>query len=91
MTLTGALVPELTGGRAKTLDMLRDMAARGKAWSLVDGEGVNRGRWIITEVSEKGAYLTSVGQPREMDFTLTLKRYWDDDPSAFGDLADSDP
>jgi uncharacterized protein len=91
MTLTGAIVPELTGNRAKTLDVLRDMAGKGKAWSLIDGEGINRGRWVITEVSERGGAFTSIGQPRKMDFTLSLKRYWDDNPEAFGDLKDSQP
>lgn len=89
LKLNGALVPELTGNRAKTLDVLRDMAAKGKAWALIDGEGVNRGRWFIEEVEEKGSAFTSIGQPRKMDFSLSLKRYWDDDPEAFGDLKDS--
>lgn len=91
LTLDGVLMPELTGNRARTLDVLRDMAARGKAWSLIDGEGKNQGRWFIEKVTERASGLTLTGQPRKIDFSLSLKRYWDTNPEAFGDLPGSTP
>ena len=90
LTIDGTLMPELTGGRA-SLDKLRDMAAQGKAWALIDGTGKNQGRWYVEEVTERGSFHTLDGNPRKMEFTLTLKRYWDENPEAFGDLPDSLP
>ncbi|MFM2041541.1 MAG: hypothetical protein RLY86_117 [Pseudomonadota bacterium] len=88
LTLDGALMPELTGGR-QHLETLRRMQAQGKAWILIDGQGRNQGRWVITSLTERGSHLLANGEPRRVDFSVTLQRYWDSDPGALGDLADS--
>ncbi|SDE45869.1 phage tail protein [Rhodospira trueperi] len=90
LTLTGTLMPEITGGPVH-LDTLRRMAAEGKAWLLIDGQGRRRGTWIVTSVRETRTHMFSDGTPRKVDFTLSLTRYSDDDLAARGDLADSLP
>ncbi|WP_041793833.1 phage tail protein [Pararhodospirillum photometricum] len=92
LTLSGALMPELTGGVA-CLDRLRAMAAEGKSWILVDGIGRNAGRWFIREVNETSTYHLPNGVARRVEFTLSLVRYpdGDRDPSQAGDLLASLP
>lgn len=88
LSIDGVLAPEITGG-ARHLETLRKMAATGKAWILVDGNGAEQGRWYIESVAEKGSHLLDNGMARKIEFTLRLARYWDDDPAALGDLKDS--
>lgn len=90
LTVDGVLLPELTGG-GRALDKLREMAAEGKAWILVSGDGRNRGKWIITSVSERTSHHVSNGLPRRIEFSLSLRRYWDDDPAGMGALRKSLP
>lgn len=85
MTIEGLLMPELTGG-PQSLERLRQMADQGKAWILIDGSGRHRGKWCISSVSERASHHTATGLARRIEFSLTLQRYWDDDPRALGDL-----
>lgn len=90
ITVEGVLMPELTGG-IPSLDKLREMASEGKAWILVSGDGRNQGKWIITGVTQRESHHVANGLPRRIDFSLALKRYWDDDPDAMGSLPKSLP
>jgi uncharacterized protein len=90
LTIDGILMPELTGG-IEALDKLREMAAEGKAWILISGDGRNLGRWFIENVGERGTYHAANGLPRRIEFSLALTRYWDDDPAALGTLKASLP
>jgi len=90
LTLTGTLMPEITGGPVQ-LDTLRRMAAEGKAWLLIDGLGRRRGTWIVTAVRETRTHMFADGVARKIEFTLDLTRYSDDDMDARGDLVDSLP
>ena len=86
ITLTGTLLPELTGGRV-TLDDVRIMADEGKAWPLIEGSGRVYGFWSITGVEETSTAFFSDGVPRKIDFTINLVRVDDDDFQAFRDQA----
>ncbi|MBF0375727.1 MAG: phage tail protein [Alphaproteobacteria bacterium] len=88
VTIDGLLMPELTGG-PENLDALRDMAAAGTAWMLIAGTGESLGRWFIKSVEETRSHFAGPGLPRRIAFTLALERYWDDDPSQFGELGQS--
>ncbi len=90
LVIEGVLMPEATGG-AENLDKLRDMAAQGKAWILTAGTGETLGRWIIEQVDERRSRMRADGSPRKIDFSLALRRYWDDDANGLGDLMDSRP
>ena len=88
ITLTGALVPPVTGG-PETLATLRRMAADGKAWGLVNGAGEDLGAWIIETVTEDQSHIAGDGTPRRIDFTVTLK--YAPDLERLGRLAASAP
>lgn len=86
ITLSGTLVPELTGGRV-TLDDVRVMADEGKAWPLIEGSGRVYGYWSITAVQETSTVFFRDGVPRKIDFTINLVRVDEDNFEAFRDRA----
>lgn len=73
LTLSGVLLPEVTGGRLSML-ALKQMAELGKAWPLIE-----RQRDYLRHVcdrepeSDQNEFFES-GMPRRIEFTLTLKR-----------------
>lgn len=50
MTLSGVLLPELTGGRLSLL-ALEVMANQGKAWPLIEGSGMIYGMFVVESLS----------------------------------------
>ena len=77
ITLSGVLLPELTGGDM-SLAMVKLMAEQGKAWPLIEGTGMVYGWYAIEKLSEDRTEFFSDGKARRIDFTLTLKRVDDD-------------
>ncbi|MGE0082488.1 MAG: phage tail protein [Thiohalomonadaceae bacterium] len=77
ITITGVLMPEITGGPS-TLDDLRAMAERGESYPLLDGEGYYYGYWLIESVEESKSVFMAGGVARKIEFTLNLKR--DEEP-----------
>ncbi|MCW8966889.1 MAG: phage tail protein [Candidatus Pacearchaeota archaeon] len=73
ITLSGVLLPEITGGRT-SLDALRAMADSGMAWTLIDGEGYIYGLWVIESVTEDRSEFFKDGAARKIEFSLALKR-----------------
>lgn len=90
LSIDGTLMPELTGG-PKQLDKLREMADSGKAWILTAGNGDVLGKWFITHIDDSRSSFVSNGLARKIDFTLSLKRYGNDDNRQLGKLMDSKP
>ncbi len=77
ITISGTLMPELTGGPS-TLDDLRAMAAQGQSYPLLDGEGRYYGYWLIESVEETRSVFMAGGAARKIEFSLSLKR--DEEP-----------
>lgn len=71
ITLSGTAYAELMAGRA-SIDELRDMAAQGKAWPLIDGTGRVYGAFVITGIDEGMKEFFADGTPRRVDFTIEL-------------------
>ncbi|MBR9779808.1 MAG: phage tail protein [Rhodospirillales bacterium] len=88
LTITGKLMPELTGGPVH-LDKLREMAASGKAWILTAGNGDVLGKWFIQRIEDNRSHFISNGDARKIEFTISLKRYGNDDNGQLGNLMDS--
>lgn len=86
ITLSGTLYPEITGGRV-SLELLREMAATGKAWPLIEGSGTVYGLYVIEDISETGSLFFPDGAARKIDFSIKLARVDDDDPQLLGELS----
>lgn len=75
-------------GTPVAINLLRNMGDTGKAWVLVDGIGRFHGVYVITSLSETGTYFTRTGQPRKIEFSLSLTRIDETQSSGLlGDLA----
>lgn len=74
MTISGTLLPEITGGRLSLL-ALELMAERGKTYPLIDGATFMILGWFVIEsISQQSSQFFGDGTPRRIDFTLNLKR-----------------
>ncbi len=72
ITLPGFIVPEY--GDPYALDEITAMADTGAAHALVDGLGRVYGQWVITDKSETGTLFDRNGQPKRIEFSITLRR-----------------
>ena len=72
------VVPEISG-QLDAIDTLRELADEGRALPMIDGRGTVLGAFVITDTRERGSHFTRDGQPRKVEFTLSLKRV--DDPA----------
>lgn len=77
VTLSGTLYPELTGG-AVSLALLNALADTGKAWPLIQGDGIFYGHFVIESIDETASVFFTDGTARKIDFTLKLTRADDD-------------
>ncbi|WP_050163544.1 phage tail protein [Yersinia enterocolitica] len=85
MTLSGVLLPEITGGKMSLLT-LEKMAEQGKAWPLLEGSGTLYGMYVVNSVSMTHSYFFSDGSARRIEFSLTLSRVDESLSSMYGDL-----
>lgn len=72
ITLKGEIYHELTWLRS-TIDILRQMANTGKAYTLIEGTGYFYGLVIIESLDETKTYFFKDGAARKTEFTITLK------------------
>ncbi|MBN3005596.1 phage tail protein [Chromobacterium alkanivorans] len=73
ITLSGVLLPELTGGDT-ALSLLKLMADQGKSWPLLEGTGNIYGFYAVESIDTTRTDFFSDGKARRIDFTITLKR-----------------
>lgn len=84
LTLSGTLYPEITGGRV-SLAAITAMADTGQAWTLLEGDGLYYGLWVIESIDETHSLFFDDGAARKIDFDLALARA-DDDTDQLGAL-----
>ena len=73
ISLPGSIVPGVAGDYG-SLTRLREMAASGDAWPLVDGAGTVLGQFRIMSIDERQSYHVAGGFARKIDFALDLER-----------------
>lgn len=73
VTLSGVLMPELTGGDT-ALALFKLMGDQGKTWPLIEGTGAIYGFFAIESMDVTREDFFSDGKARRIDFTITLKR-----------------
>jgi len=80
ITLSGVIYPHWRGGLGQ-MAALRALAGTGQPQPLVyafENAGQYCGRWCVTSVEETRTVLFDNGQPRRIEFGLTLREYGDD-------------
>lgn len=87
LTLSGVLMPEVTGGRLSLL-ALELMAEQGKAWPLIEGGGTIYGMYVIESLNQTKSEFFSSGEARKIEFSLGLKRVDESLSEMFGSLND---
>ncbi|EMF0745070.1 phage tail protein [Klebsiella aerogenes] len=87
LTLSGVLLPEITGGRLSLL-ALEQMAELGKSWPLIEGSGTIYGMFVIESLSQTKTEFFDGGEARRIEFSLTLKRADESLSDMFGSLSD---
>jgi len=86
ITLTGVLMPFITGGNLSMLT-LQQMAETGKGWPLIEGSGTIYGMFVIESIGQTKSEFFSDGSPRKIEFTIALKRIDETLSSMLGDLS----
>ena len=71
ITLKGTIAHELTGNRTP-LELVRQMANTGKAYTLIEGTGKIYGLVVIDDLDETRSVLFRDGAARKTEFTLKL-------------------
>ncbi len=89
ITLPGFIVPEY--GDRSALDEITAMADTGSAHALVDGMGRVYGQWVITDKSETGTLFDRDGQPKRVEFSITLRRVDDNRVASESDADQAAP
>ncbi|MDH2998093.1 oxidoreductase [Pasteurellaceae bacterium LFhippo2] len=85
ITIDGTLMPEVTGGRFSMM-ALELMAEQGNAYPLISGSSfMIQGWFVIESISQNATQFFADGAPRQIDFSMQLKRV---DSSTLADIAD---
>ncbi|KGA39519.1 phage tail protein [Pectobacterium carotovorum] len=85
ITLSGELLPEITGGTLSLL-MLETMADQGRAWPLIEGSGTIYGVFVVNSISQTKTDFFTDGRARRIEFTITLTRVDSSLSAMLGDL-----
>ncbi|QPB08638.1 tail protein [Burkholderia phage Mica] len=85
ISLPGVIYPEWRGSAA-AMAQLREMAAAGQPYLLIDAGGNIYGRWVITQVDETRSAFAGFTVPRKIEFDVTLKRFDGADSNALVNL-----
>lgn len=85
ITLNGVIYHEITGNRTM-LDVLRQMADTGKAYTLIEGTGKIYGLAIITDIEDGKSYFFKDGAERKTEFSIKLTLIRELEPSILGTL-----
>lgn len=79
--LKGSIYPHFRGG-LEQIDDMKDEADQGKPLTLVDGRGNNLGEFCIKTLKDTETRFIGEGQPRRIDFSMSLVSYGKDDVSS---------
>jgi phage protein U len=81
---TGVIFPMFSvGGQpvgGKQLKVIESEADKMEPMMLNDGRGKIYGRYCILDLEEEKEYFVDNGAPRKQSFTLTLGKYFEDEP-----------
>ncbi|WP_086873998.1 phage tail protein [Kosakonia pseudosacchari] len=73
VTLEGVLYPEITGGNL-SLSALETIGFAGRPWPLIEGDGRIYGMYVMTRLERGKSEFDQYGNPKKIEFTLSLSR-----------------
>lgn len=73
ITLSGVLYPEITGGNL-SLSALETIGYAGRPWPLIEGTGRIYGMYVLTRLERGKSEFDRFGNPKKIEFTLSLSR-----------------
>lgn len=73
VTLDGVLYPEITGGNL-SLSALETVGFAGRPWPLIEGDGRIYGMYVLTRLERGKSEFDQYGNPKKIEFTLSLSR-----------------
>ena len=76
--LQGTIYPEYAGG-VEQITLMRLLAGEGIPYLFVAGTGIVYGDYCISSIEETDKHFHANGSPKQVDFTLVLDRYGEDD------------
>ncbi|QDH14058.1 phage tail protein [Formicincola oecophyllae] len=74
LELDGVLYPHWRGARA-SLEYLRQMMFEGAPQTMIGPDGFVLGRYVLKELKQEHTLHSSDGNPRQINFTITLSLY----------------
>lgn len=77
ISMNGMILPEFKGGQTQVTKM-RAAADQGEPLILVDGRGKVWGEFVIKSLSETQSLPHANGDPRRIDFQISLEEYGED-------------
>ncbi|GAA5104389.1 phage tail protein [Wohlfahrtiimonas larvae] len=83
ITLTGKLLPFVTGGR-NAIELLRLQASSGQGFPLIERTGRIHGNYICLNADEVARQFEHTGAPHIVDFSIQFRRVGDDLLGAMG-------
>ncbi len=73
MTFEGVLYPEITSGNL-SLSALETIGFAGRPWPLIEGDGRIYGMYVLTRLERGKSEFDQYGNPKKIEFTLSLSR-----------------
>ncbi|WP_446896743.1 phage tail protein [Citrobacter freundii] len=73
IALSGVLYPEITGGNL-SLSALETIGYAGRPWPLIEGTGRIYGMYVLTRLERGKSEFDRFGNPKKIEFTLSLSR-----------------
>ena len=77
ITITGTLVPFITGGRV-ALQLFQSQADSGMPFPLIESNGTAHGFYVITSMTTEEHEHVKDGRPKVIEYTISFKRVGDD-------------
>lgn len=78
ITLPGVVYPDFRGGKGQITD-LRSLASEGRPLRMIASGGEVLGLWVIESVEETQSSFKPDGGFRKQEFTVSLRRFGDDE------------
>jgi len=88
ITLPGVIFPEFRGGIGQ-VEAMRAEAGQGLPLTMINGQGMVMGRWVIERIEERGSVFGAAGVARKQEFSLALRKF-DDEGAGADTRSDSD-